>query len=116
MIAACIPTIFVHCKCFLSETWSRSFGNKSNPSQPSKENKFPLRKVPIRNLNSISEALRGAEQDYADTRGTYAHETASWRIASGDSSRLPENGIKVDTAFTLDDLESGGNKDRLEKR
>jgi len=66
-----------------------------------------LHRLPVRKLNSISEALRSVENHPNGTKKMYNHDTASWRTARDDPGRIPENAIKVDTAFVLDDLEFG---------
>ncbi|KAK3168975.1 hypothetical protein OEA41_005423 [Lepraria neglecta] len=116
IIAACVPAIrplFSHSQRLPFKGWSRIFAGNSAPSQPPAEDKRPLHRAPVRNVNSISEALRSAEHDSKGTRGMYGHDVASWTTASGESGRVPGNAIKVETEFALDNLEFRGAGDGL---
>ena len=91
-----------------SKGWSKIFTGGSAPSQPPAEDKRPLHRNPIRNVNSISDALRSAGDKSKRTDGAYAHDTASWKTASSEHGKKSENPITFNSGFALDDLELGG--------
>ncbi|MCJ1433765.1 hypothetical protein MMC27_003130 [Xylographa pallens] len=114
IIAACVPAIkplFSSSRPLPFKGWSRIFAGSSAPTYTS-EDKRPLRKTPVRHVNSISDALSSAKRGPHHTGPTYGND---WTIPSGRTGQSTEIGSEPEAEFVMDDLE-GGRAERAEER
>lgn len=84
------------------------------PTQSPNADQFPLHRAPfrpIRNINSVSEALKNCEREPHGSRGIYGHDTASLKAESSHGRKVPKNAFRIETVFALDDLILEGSGD-----
>ena len=110
MIAACVPTIrplYGKARLAWLKTWEGVFSDTAAQSPPPADDKWPLHRHPVRDVNSISEALRSVTNKFGRKRAVCGQGTSIHKTLNSNPSKDLGNFANFNPGFVLDDLEFG---------